>query len=84
MTSIREPQLFTRLACAKTVIVAGAGGGFDIFAGLPIAMALKAAGKQVQLIEGANYNHFDMCDSLANPYGPNGRAALKLMGLSAS
>ena len=45
------------------------------------AAALKAAGKQVELIEAPNYNHFEMCESLGNPYGPNGRAALKLMGL---
>lgn len=47
------------------------------------AAALKAAGKQVDLIEAPNYNHFEMCESLGNPYGANGRAALKLMGLSA-
>jgi arylformamidase len=47
------------------------------------AAALKAAGKQVELIEAPNYNHFEMCESLGNPYGPNGRAALKLMGLAA-
>jgi arylformamidase len=46
------------------------------------AAALKAAGKQVELIEGPNFNHFEMCESLGNPYGPNGRAALKLMGLA--
>jgi arylformamidase len=47
------------------------------------AAALKAAGKQVDLIEAPNFNHFEMCESLGNPYGPNGRAALKLMGLAA-
>jgi len=47
------------------------------------AAAVKAAGKPVQLVEGADYNHFEMCESLGNPYGPNGRAALELMGLSA-
>jgi len=47
------------------------------------AAALKAAGKQVEVIEAPNYGHFEMCESLGNPYGPNGRAALKLMGLKA-
>jgi arylformamidase len=47
------------------------------------AAALKAAGKQVELVEAPNYGHFEMCESLGNPYGPNGRAALKLMGLKA-
>jgi arylformamidase len=46
------------------------------------AAAVKAAGKPVELIEAAHYNHFEMCDTLNNPFGPNGRAALKLMNLS--
>jgi len=43
------------------------------------AAAVKAAGKPVELIEAPNYNHFEMCETLGNPYGPNGRAALKPM-----
>jgi arylformamidase len=46
------------------------------------AAAAKAAGKKVELIEAANYNHLQMCESLGNPYGPNGRAALSLIKLS--
>lgn len=46
------------------------------------ATAVKAAGKPVELIEAPDYNHFEMCESLGNPYGPNGRAALKLMELA--
>ena len=46
-----------------------------------LAAAVKAAGKPVELIEAPNYNHFEMNESLANPYGPNGRAALALMKL---
>lgn len=46
------------------------------------AAAVKAAGKSVQLVEATGYNHFEMAESYGNPYGPNGRAALKLMGLS--
>lgn len=44
-----EPELFTRLRPANRVLVAGAGGGFDVYAGLPIALALRAAGKDVHL-----------------------------------
>jgi hypothetical protein len=40
-----------------------------------------AAGKPVQLIEAPNYAHLEMCESLGNPYGPNGRAALAMMKL---
>ena len=46
------------------------------------AAAVKAAGKPVEVIEAPNYNHFEMCESLANPFGPNGRAALKLTELA--
>jgi len=43
--------------------------------------AVAAAGKPVELIVGHGYNHFEVFDTLANPYGVLGRAALKLMGL---
>jgi arylformamidase len=46
------------------------------------AAAVKAAGKQVQLIQANNYHHLEMAESLGNPYGPNGRAALALMQLA--
>jgi arylformamidase len=46
------------------------------------AAAVKAAGKPVELIEAPSFNHFEMCESLGNPYGPNGHAALKLMKLA--
>jgi arylformamidase len=46
------------------------------------AAAVKAAGKPVELVEAPNFNHFEMCESLGNPYGPNGLAALKLMKLA--
>jgi arylformamidase len=46
------------------------------------AAAVKAAGKPVELIVGEGFNHFEMQETLGNPYGIGGRAALKLMGLS--
>jgi arylformamidase len=46
------------------------------------AAAVKAAGKPVELIEAPSFNHFEMCESLGNPYGPNGLAALKMMKLA--
>jgi arylformamidase len=48
------------------------------------AAAVKAAGKPVELLVGEAYNHFEMLETLANPYGLLGRAALKQMGLSKS
>jgi arylformamidase len=46
------------------------------------AAALKAAGKPVGLLVGEGYNHFEMCETLANPYGLLGRAALAQMKLA--
>jgi len=46
------------------------------------AAAVHAVGKPVELIEAANYNHFEMLESLGNPYGPNGRAGLTMMKLT--
>ena len=46
------------------------------------AAAVKAAGKPVELIVGEGFNHFEMQETLGNPYGIAGRAALKLMNLS--
>jgi arylformamidase len=48
------------------------------------AAAVKAAGKPVELLVGEAYNHFEMLETLANPYGLLGRAALAQMGLSKS
>jgi arylformamidase len=47
--------------------------------GRDFAAAVKAAGKPVQLLVGEGYNHFEMLETLANPYGLLGRAALELM-----
>jgi len=46
------------------------------------AAALKAAGKPVQLLVGVGYNHFEMPETLGNPYGLLGRAALQQMRLT--
>ncbi|MGW6916561.1 DUF1152 domain-containing protein [Kitasatospora sp. NPDC054939] len=49
MTSLLQPPLVTRLLAAERILIAGAGGGFDVYAGLPLALALRAAGKDVHL-----------------------------------
>ena len=43
--------------------------------------AVRAAGKPAELIVAPSYNHFEIFETLGNPYGVLGRAALKLMGL---
>ena len=45
--------------------------------------AAKAAGKSAELIVGAGYNHFELLETLANPYGLTGRAMLDQMQLVA-
>lgn len=48
-SSLQTPGLLGRLAKSRTVLVAGAGGGFDIFAGLPLVLWLIGQGKTVHL-----------------------------------
>jgi arylformamidase len=44
---------------------------------------VKAAGKPAELIVGAGYNHFELLETLANPYGLTGRTLLEQMQLVA-
>jgi arylformamidase len=46
------------------------------------AAAVKAAGKPVRLLVAEGYNHFEIPETLANPYGVLGRAVLAQMNLS--
>ncbi len=43
------------------------------------AAAVRAAGKTVDLIEARDYNHFEILETLANPYGVLGYPALRQM-----
>jgi arylformamidase len=45
------------------------------------AAAVKAASKPVEFLVGESYNHFELLETLASPFGLLGRAALKLMRL---
>ena len=45
------------------------------------AAAIKAAGKPVTFLIGQGYNHFEMFETLGNPYGLLGRAMLEQMKL---
>ena len=46
------------------------------------AAAVRAAGKPIELLVGEGYNHFEMLETLANPYGLLGRAMLAQMKLA--
>jgi len=45
------------------------------------AAAVKAAGKPITFIVGEGYNHFEIQETLASPYGLLGRPVLELMKL---
>jgi hypothetical protein len=49
VSSLATPPLFDALRHARSVLLAGAGGGFDVLAGLPLAIALRQAGAEVHL-----------------------------------
>jgi hypothetical protein len=65
--SLSDPPLFSRLRSASSVLVAGAGGGFDVYAGLPLATALRSQGKQVHLanLSFSDLNRLELEDWLA-------------------
>jgi hypothetical protein len=49
---------FKEIEYAQSILLAGAGGGFDIFSGLPLYFGLRNLGKQVYL---ANRSRPDLC-----------------------
>ena len=53
-----EPLLFERLRDAGHVLLAGAGGGFDVYAALPLAIALQDAGHRVDFAN-LSFTHLD-------------------------
>lgn len=44
-----EPEFVTRLKSRQSILIAGAGGGFDVFSGLPLYFFLRNLGKTVHL-----------------------------------
>jgi len=58
--------IFHLLENADNILISGAGGGFDIFAGLPLYFTLKDMGKTVHL---ANYSFTDfaLAKTLSDP-----------------
>lgn len=52
---------FKELESAQTVLLAGAGGGFDIFCGLPLYFWLRKAGKTVHLAN-LSFTQLGFCD----------------------
>ena len=48
------------------------------------AAAVEASGKVAELLVGEHYNHFELPETLGNPYGLLGRAALDLMDVASA
>ncbi|MEU9825157.1 DUF1152 domain-containing protein [Micromonospora chersina] len=69
MPSLAVPPVFAALEPARTVLVAGAGGGFDVYAGLPLAVALRDAGHTVHLAN-LSFTQLELLDleAWAGPY----------------
>jgi hypothetical protein len=63
MASLTHAPIVTRLSAAKRVLIAGAGGGYDVFCGLPLFVALREQGKDVHLAN-LSFTHLDDTDGL--------------------
>jgi hypothetical protein len=57
MRCLRLP-FFAELEQARTILLAGAGGGFDVFSGLPLYFGLRQQGKQVHLAN-LSFSHLE-------------------------
>src|SRR3954447_26351887 len=57
MSCLQLP-FFAELERARTILIAGAGGGFDVFSGLPLYFGLRSAGKTVHLAN-LSFSHLE-------------------------
>jgi hypothetical protein len=57
MTYLQLP-FFAELEEARSILLAGAGGGFDVFSGLPLYFGLRATGKRVHLAN-LSFSHLE-------------------------
>jgi hypothetical protein len=58
---MRTAELFARLDPARRLLIAGAGGGFDVYAGLPLMVELLEGGKEVFLAN-LSFTHLHIGD----------------------
>jgi hypothetical protein len=61
MTTLATNPLFERLRGSRRVLLAGAGGGFDVYAAIPLYLSLQARGVEVHL---ANLTFTDLAQAL--------------------
>lgn len=67
--TLAVPPLFAALDQASSILIAGAGGGFDVYAGLPLAIALRDKGAQVHLAN-LSFSQLELLETEAWP-APN-------------
>jgi hypothetical protein len=66
--SINQIPIFEELKASKSILLAGAGGGFDIFSGIPLYFNLKQQGKNVVL---ANFSFSWLSETTSEKVFPN-------------
>ncbi|NLS96343.1 MAG: DUF1152 domain-containing protein [Planctomycetaceae bacterium] len=62
-----ELPFFAELENSQRILIAGAGGGFDVFTGLPLYFLLKASGRDAYL---ANLSFSSLPDSVGRRLAP--------------
>ncbi len=60
--SVLDSPLGKRLLGARKILIAGAGGGYDVYCGLPLYFALRHAGKEVSLAN-LSFTYLGGCDA---------------------
>jgi hypothetical protein len=70
--SLTIPPLFAALAPARNVLIAGAGGGFDVYAGLPLALALWRSGEETTRLRIVETRPLEVLDLVGMPLPGHG------------
>ena len=65
--TLSQNLFFKKLEKAQNILIAGAGGGFDIYSGLPLYFNLRAQGKRVHL---ANFSFTHLSQTTASRCRP--------------
>ncbi len=68
ISTISKIPIFQELESSKNVLIAGAGGGFDIFCGIPLYFNLVAQGKNVTI---ANFSFTWLSETTSKEVFPN-------------
>ena len=67
MSQIDQVPFFQEIKDSETILLAGAGGGFDIYAGIPLYFSLKKQGKKVVI---ANFSFAWLSETTSKMVAP--------------